>query len=179
MWEKDPCPSCDRIYGTHTEQLTFRPKFEMGSSWMRVAGALTTRLRCRVRKKDQAVVPRRAYSKYCCMYGHGYIGSLIEQLLSAYGWRHALAVRYCWVFALFLAYFPSLKKWNWAYMISMVSVNAPCSLLNAWTSFYAAWYVYYATWAHLSGVLHKSLPSVYVSVCLYVSSSYRCYAKAR
>jgi hypothetical protein len=29
---------------------------------------------------------------------------------------------------------------------------------------YETWYAYHGTWAHLNGVFHKSLPSVYVSV---------------
>jgi hypothetical protein len=43
-----------------------------------------------------------------------------------------------------------------------------CQLLNAWTSLYETWYirVYHGNWTHLSGVLHKSLPSVYVSACV-------------
>jgi hypothetical protein len=38
--------------------------------------------------------------------------------------------------------------------------------LNAWTNLYETWYVYYGTWAHLNGILHKSLSSVSVSVCV-------------
>jgi hypothetical protein len=34
-------------------------------------------------------------------------------------------------------------------------------LWNSWT-----WYVYHGTWAHLNSVLHKSLPSVSVAVCI-------------
>jgi hypothetical protein len=36
--------------------------------------------------------------------------------------------------------------------------------LNAWTNLYETRHVYHATWARLNGVLHKSLPSVCVSV---------------
>jgi hypothetical protein len=39
--------------------------------------------------------------------------------------------------------------------------------LNAWTNLYETWYAYHGTWAHLNGVLHKSLPSVCVSVCVF------------
>jgi hypothetical protein len=39
-------------------------------------------------------------------------------------------------------------------------------LLNNWTNLYETWYVYYTNWIHLNGVLHKSLPSVCVSICL-------------
>jgi hypothetical protein len=38
--------------------------------------------------------------------------------------------------------------------------------LNAVTNLYKTWYVYRGTWVHLNGVLHKSLPSVCVSVCV-------------
>jgi hypothetical protein len=38
--------------------------------------------------------------------------------------------------------------------------------LNSWTSLYEIWYVYHGTWAYLNDVLHKSLPSVCVSVCV-------------
>jgi hypothetical protein len=47
----------------------------------------------------------------------------------------------------------------------------PHQLLNAWTNLFETRYVrvgiYHGTWAHLNGILHKSLPSVCVSV--YVS----------
>jgi hypothetical protein len=47
--------------------------------------------------------------------------------------------------------------------------------LNSWTNLYETWYVYHGTWAHVNDVLHKSLPSVCVSVCV---SLYRCLATA-
>jgi hypothetical protein len=69
------------------------------------------------------------------------------------------------------------KKWKWLYAITMLSPLCvhPRQLLNAWTK-------YYDTWAHLNGILHKSLPSVCVSVCVSLLSligngsvkSYRC-----
>jgi hypothetical protein len=40
-----------------------------------------------------------------------------------------------------------------------------CQLLNVWTNLYETRYVL-DTWAHLNGGLHKSLPSVCVSVCV-------------
>jgi hypothetical protein len=40
-------------------------------------------------------------------------------------------------------------------------------LLNVRTSLYETLYVYHSTWFHLSGVLHKSFPSVCVSICIY------------
>jgi hypothetical protein len=43
-------------------------------------------------------------------------------------------------------------------------------LLNALTSLYETWYVYHGTLAHLTYVLHKSLPSVFVSVCVSLLS---------
>jgi hypothetical protein len=39
--------------------------------------------------------------------------------------------------------------------------------LNAWTNLYETWYVYCGIWAHLNGILHKSLPSVCVFVCIF------------
>jgi hypothetical protein len=42
----------------------------------------------------------------------------------------------------------------------------PNQLLNAWTNLYETWYVYHGNWAHLNGVLHKSHPSVCVSLIL-------------
>jgi hypothetical protein len=42
--------------------------------------------------------------------------------------------------------------------------------LNAWTNLYETWYVCHGTWAHLNGVLHKSAPSVCVSVCVSLLS---------
>jgi hypothetical protein len=43
--------------------------------------------------------------------------------------------------------------------------------LNAWTNLYETWYVCHGTWAHVNGVLHKSFPYVFMSVCV---SPYRC-----
>jgi hypothetical protein len=49
-------------------------------------------------------------------------------------------------------------------------MRSPCwlciSFINFWTSLYETWYVYHVTWSHLSGVLHKSLPSVCVFICV-------------
>jgi hypothetical protein len=42
----------------------------------------------------------------------------------------------------------------------------PYQLLNASTNLYETRYVYHDTRAHLNGVLHKSLPSVCMSVCV-------------
>jgi hypothetical protein len=42
--------------------------------------------------------------------------------------------------------------------------------LNAWTNLYETWYVCHGTWAHLNGVLHKSLPSVCMSLCVSLLS---------
>jgi hypothetical protein len=42
----------------------------------------------------------------------------------------------------------------------------PYQLLNASTNLYETWHVYHGTWAHFNGVLHKSLPSVCVSIPL-------------
>jgi Mn2+/Fe2+ NRAMP family transporter len=54
-----------------------------------------------------------------------------------------------------------------------VSVYPPHQLLNAWTNLCETWYVCHGTWAYLDGVLHKSLLSVCVSVCVC------CWATAR
>jgi hypothetical protein len=43
-------------------------------------------------------------------------------------------------------------------------------LLNAWNNFYETWYVYLCTWVHINGALHKSFPSVRVSVSVSVLS---------
>jgi hypothetical protein len=51
--------------------------------------------------------------------------------------------------------------------MSVLSVCPTASSpLNAWTNRYETRYVYHGTWAHLNGGLHKSLPSVCVSVCV-------------
>jgi hypothetical protein len=47
-----------------------------------------------------------------------------------------------------------------------VYVSPPHQLLNAWTNLYETWYVNHGTSAHLNGVLHKSLPSICVPVCI-------------
>jgi hypothetical protein len=52
-----------------------------------------------------------------------------------------------------------------------VCIPPPHQLLYGWTSLYEAWYVYHGTWAHLNGAIHKSLPSVCVSICIF---PYRC-----
>jgi hypothetical protein len=68
-----------------------------------------------------------------------------------------------------LAYFHYLEK-NKCRLMLCVSANPPYRLLNDWTSLYETWCVYHGTWAHLNGVLHKSLPSVCVSVCISLPS---------
>jgi hypothetical protein len=58
------------------------------------------------------------------------------------------------------------KKFNRAYATSVLSVNShPYETLNTWTNLCETWYVYRGTWANLSGVLHKFLLSVCISVC--------------
>jgi hypothetical protein len=49
-------------------------------------------------------------------------------------------------------------------------IPPPPQNFNAWTSLYETWYVYHGNWVYLSDVLHKSLPLVCVSVCLFLSS---------
>jgi hypothetical protein len=51
-------------------------------------------------------------------------------------------------------------------MLSVCLWIFPHQLLNAWTNFYETRYVYHDTWVHLNGALHKSPPSVCVSVCV-------------
>jgi hypothetical protein len=48
----------------------------------------------------------------------------------------------------------------------------PHKFLNAWANLYETWYVRvcHGNWTHLNGVLHKSLPSVCVSVCVSLLS---------
>lgn len=41
-------------------------------------------------------------------------------------------------------------------------------LLNAWTNIYQTLYVHHGTRTYLNGVLHKSLPSISVSVCVFL-----------
>jgi hypothetical protein len=63
----------------------------------------------------------------------------------------------------------SYSRLMWSPLCSCVCIPPPPShyLLNAWTKLYETWYVYHGNWAHVSGILHKFLPSVFVSV--YVS----------
>jgi hypothetical protein len=45
---------------------------------------------------------------------------------------------------------------------------SPLSTFDYLANLYEPWYVYHGTWAHLSGVLHKSLPSVCVCMCIFL-----------
>jgi hypothetical protein len=45
----------------------------------------------------------------------------------------------------------------------------PPQLLNAWTRLYETWYVHHGTWAHINGVIHKSLPSACLCMCIPLS----------
>jgi hypothetical protein len=51
-----------------------------------------------------------------------------------------------------------------------VPMYPPFQLSNASTNRYEIWYVYHGVWAYLNGVLHKSFPSVCVSVCVSLLS---------
>jgi hypothetical protein len=42
----------------------------------------------------------------------------------------------------------------------------PYHHLSVLTNLHETWYVYHGTRAHLNGVLHKSIPSVCVFVCV-------------
>jgi hypothetical protein len=50
--------------------------------------------------------------------------------------------------------------------MSLYLWSIPYQLLNVCTNLYETWYVCRGTWAHLNGVLHKSLWSVCVSLCV-------------
>jgi hypothetical protein len=45
---------------------------------------------------------------------------------------------------------------------------SPYHLLKAWPNLYETWYIYHSHWAHLSSVLHKSLPPACMSLCISV-----------
>jgi hypothetical protein len=64
-----------------------------------------------------------------------------------------------------LAYFPKVNLWDLHPVCVPVYPPPPNQLLNAWTNLYETFYVYHGNLVHLDGVLHKSLPSVCVSVC--------------
>jgi hypothetical protein len=69
----------------------------------------------------------------------------------------------------FLDYFLILKKIKvglWDLYAVCVSVNSLHWLSNAWTNLHETWYVYHGTWADLNGLLHESLPSVCVCICI-------------
>jgi hypothetical protein len=46
----------------------------------------------------------------------------------------------------------------------------PYQLLNAWTNLYEIWCICHDTWVHLSGVLHKSFPSIRVPLSVSLLS---------
>jgi hypothetical protein len=74
---------------------------------------------------------------------------------------HRLSVIFC----LLLAYFPYLKKDQSRLMRSPWCLCvSPYEAVNTWINIYEIWYVYHGTWAHLTGVLQKALPSVWVYV---------------
>jgi hypothetical protein len=64
----------------------------------------------------------------------------------------------------FLVYFPYFKKIKVCLCDLRVSLNPTYLHLNVWTNLYETWYVYNGHWAHLNGVLHKSLPSVCITL---------------
>jgi hypothetical protein len=68
----------------------------------------------------------------------------------------------------------------WKIKVRLCDHQAFCvshhQLFNGWTILYETWYVYHDTRANLNDVLHKSLPSVCMSLC---ASPYHCYATAR
>jgi hypothetical protein len=48
---------------------------------------------------------------------------------------------------------------------------SPYQLLKVWANFYVPWYVYHGTWTHLKGVLNNFLPTVCVSIYIYIPVS--------
>jgi hypothetical protein len=70
------------------------------------------------------------------------------------------------IFSLFLLFWKK-KESKLMWSSSCLSVYPPYQLLKAWVSFYETWYVYHGTWAHLKCLLHKFLPSVCVSICVF------------
>jgi hypothetical protein len=67
----------------------------------------------------------------------------------------------------FLSYFPYFEKIN----ISLCDHHAICVFLLLTSEclkkkLCEIWYVYHDTWTHLNGILHKSLPSIFASVCV-------------
>jgi hypothetical protein len=46
----------------------------------------------------------------------------------------------------------------------------PLYLLNVWSNLYETWYEYHGSWAHLSGILHKFRPPIWVSVYVALQS---------
>jgi hypothetical protein len=71
-----------------------------------------------------------------------------------------------------LAYFPYFKKIKISLRDLLVVCLwiSPHSLFNAWTNLYQTWCLYHGTSAHLNGVLHKPLPSIWVSMSVFLLS---------
>jgi hypothetical protein len=64
--------------------------------------------------------------------------------------------------------FKKIKLGLWDHICYLCLCKLSSPLAFEWLNqFYETWYVYHGTWAHLSGVLHKSLPSVCVSICIF------------
>jgi hypothetical protein len=63
---------------------------------------------------------------------------------------------------MFLSSFPKVCLYDLHYVCVLSSL---IDFVNVWTNLYETWYVYRGSWTHLGNVLHKSLPSVCVSVC--------------
>jgi hypothetical protein len=67
-----------------------------------------------------------------------------------------------------LAYFPEVVSCDIHPVC--VSVYHPLQLLNAWTGVYETWYACHGNWVNINGVLNKFLPSVFLSVCVFLLS---------
>jgi hypothetical protein len=70
----------------------------------------------------------------------------------------------------FLAHFPKVVLCDLRPVCVYMYPPPPHQDLNAWINLYETWYVYHGTWSHLNGGLHKSLPSVCMSICMSLLS---------
>jgi hypothetical protein len=69
------------------------------------------------------------------------------------------------IFSLLSLFWKNRSRFMLSLSCLCVSVS-PASSFECLNQFYETWYVYHGTWAPLSDILHKSLPSVCVSVCV-------------
>lgn len=67
----------------------------------------------------------------------------------------------------FLDYFPKAGLCD-LHFLSVCICNPCIKFLYAWTALYETYNVYHGKWTHLNGILHKFLPSVCVSLCVFL-----------